>query len=116
MWPPRAVQRYPRLKEGLISRAYRNLPETPALPHLPIIQTTRKTGVLDAAASVGQAGDWSVVGKALELVLHRLRQDRALDVRILRRFGREFGIEVGRVQSIGLSGIRSVKLFQGQEI
>lgn len=71
-------------------------------PGLPVIQTARETGVFDTATAIGEAGDWPVVRKALELVLHRLRQDRALDVRILRRLGRELGIKVGRVQGISL--------------
>ena len=52
-------------------------------------------GVADALAEVLVAG---VVREAAELVLHRLRQGRLVDVRVLRLLARELGIEVGRIQ------------------
>lgn len=70
--------------------------------HLPVLDAANERGILNATTAVRQAGDGSVVAEALELVLHRLRQNRALDVRVLRSLGGELGIEVSRVKRISL--------------
>lgn len=69
---------------------------------LPVLDAANERRILNAATAVRQAGDRSVVAEALELVLHRLRQDGALNIRVLRSLGRELGIEVGRVKGVGL--------------
>ena len=60
-----------------------------------IRRSAHDTRVADALAEVLVAG---IVREAAELVLHRLRQGRLVDVRILRLLACELGIEVRRVQ------------------
>jgi hypothetical protein len=58
--------------------------------------------VADAATGIAQSRNWPVVAEALELVLHRLRENGAVGVRFLGRLVGEFRIEVSRVESIDL--------------
>lgn len=61
-----------------------------------------KRWVFDATASISKTGDRSVVGPALELLLHSLRQDRSIDIRILGSFLGEFSVKVGRITGVQL--------------
>lgn len=61
-----------------------------------------KGWIFDAAASVAQTSDWPVVAEPSELVLHRLRQHRAVYVRVLGGFGCKFRVEVNSIQGVRL--------------
>ena len=68
----------------------------------PVLQAPHERRVLDAPARVPQPRDGPVVAEARELVLHRLREHRPVDVRVLWLLRREVGVEVGRVEGVGL--------------
>lgn len=72
---------------------------------LSVLNAAHEGRILHTTARVGQARNGPVVTEALELVLHGLRKDWALDVRVLGRFGGELGVEVGSIESINLNRV-----------
>lgn len=63
---------------------------------------TAKRRILHAPARVSKPRNRTVVGPACELLLHRLREHRSIDVRVGGRFRSELTIKVARVQCIEL--------------
>lgn len=70
---------------------------------LPSCHTSERR-IFHTATSVSEACNRAVVGPACKLLLHRLREHRAIHVRIGRCFLREFAVEVGGIQRIHLLG------------
>lgn len=68
------------------------------------LRNAAKRRVLDTATCVPESCDRAVVRPTCELLLHRLRQRGPFDIRILRRLGSKFTIEVGRVTGVNLRG------------
>ena len=62
----------------------------------------RETGVLHTTTTIAKPSNRSVVAEALELILHRLRQHRAVHKRILRLLRREVFVKVGHIQRVSL--------------
>ena len=71
-------------------------------PHLDLSDRALERGVLDTATSVAQAGYGSVVRPACKLLLHGLREHRAVDVRVGGCFGGELAVEVRSIQLVNL--------------
>lgn len=63
---------------------------------------TSKRRILDTATCISQTGNRPVVGPTSKLLLHCLREHRAINIRVGWRFRREFAVEIGSVQGIGL--------------
>lgn len=69
---------------------------------LSVLNASHERWILDTAAGVAQAGDGAVVTKALKLILHRLREHRAVDVGILWCLGCKLNVKVGGIQGVSL--------------
>jgi hypothetical protein len=67
-----------------------------------VLETPDERRIPNTAAGVPDASNRTIVAEAGELVLHCLRQNRPLNVRVLRSFRGELGIEIVRVESVDL--------------
>lgn len=90
--------------------AFPNSHPTLVVHFLPVWDAAHERRILHTATTIRQPGDRSVVAEALELVLHCLRENGALHVRILGRLRGELWIEVFRVESIGLGRSRVISI------
>lgn len=87
-----SFQQFFLLPTGLTGRA----------PPSRLLGNTAKCWVLDAATSIAEASDRSVIGPAFKLFLHGLGQHRTIDVRVLWCLPCKLPVEVGSVSRIKL--------------
>lgn len=78
--------------------------------YLPVLDTSHKRWVLNTTTGVVKSSNGAVITEAGKLVLHRLRKNWTLDVRILGRLRCEFGIKIGGIQRVNLSGRKKNQL------